>query len=319
MISSIDHYVHHHNLLKPSIVIGLSGGPDSVFLLHYLAHCKHQGLIHNLVAAHLDHGWRENSHLDVEFCQQLAYQYRVRFVHQKLSDLALSLKFNGSQEEIGRRARRHFLEHVRKQESADVIALAHHTQDQQETFFIRLLRGASLSGLAAMRPHHSNYIRPLLETQKTDIVAFLNEHNIPYLTDPTNASDHYLRNRLRNHVIPALKVCDARFDAKFASSLKHLQATEEFLTALTSEQFALLTSHENGAFLIDTQKLVALHPVMQHRILVHWFCAENVQFPTSTAFFDETLRFLASPRGGTHSLHPSWKICKHRGTAFISR
>lgn len=321
MFASIDRFIDHHNLVSPTttVVLGLSGGPDSVFLLHLLAHKKERGEIKNVIAAHLDHGWRSNSHLDVEFCRTLTERYGIRLIDKKLSELSISLKFNGSAEEIGRLARRFFLETVREQEHADVIALAHHAQDQQETFFLRMLRGASLTGLAAMRPHHGHYIRPLLEINKPDIIAFLEAHNIPYLIDPTNASDDYLRNRIRNHVLPALEHCDSRFDAKFLSALTSIQASEDFLARLTHEHFAAIARRTDTAWVIKIAQFLELDPIFHHRLLVHWFCQEQVKFPTSTPFFDEVMRFLRQPAGGTHALNSNWKLCKRQGEAFILR
>lgn len=321
MLTRINQFIDRHHLLYPNskVILGLSGGPDSVFLLHFLAQKKQTGQIQDVVAAHLDHGWRTNSSKDVAFCRTMCERLEIRLVDKKLSNLAVSLKFNGSQEEIGRHARRFFLEQVRKQEQADAIALAHHAQDQQETFFIRMLRGASLSGLAAMRPQHGHYIRPLLETNKAEILAFLDSHNIPYLIDPTNESDAYLRNRIRNHVLPALKECDTRFDAKFLNALKNIQVTEDFLTQLTQEHFAAIAQHKDGICIINIKQFLALDQIFHHRILVHWFCQEQIQFPTSSAFFDEVMRFLRHPAGGTHSLHNTWKLCKRTGQAFILR
>jgi tRNA(Ile)-lysidine synthase len=321
MLDQINHFIEYNKLLTPStiVVLGLSGGPDSVFLLHMLAQKKRTGAILNVIAAHLDHGWRVNSEKDIEFCQTITQKLGVSFVHQKLSDLALPLKFNGSQEEVGRRARRFFLEQVREQVSADAIALAHHAQDQEETFFIRLFRGASVAGLAAMRPRSGHYIRPLLTTNKTDIVAFLDTHHIPYLTDPTNAADAYLRNRIRNHVIPGLEQCDQRFHTKFMDTITNLQLTEDFLTRLTHEQFAAIAHYQDGVWHINIQLFLKLDSIFHHRMLVHWFCLEQVKFSTSTAFFEEVMRFLRRPAGGTHAVTSSWKLCKRRGIVFIIR
>ena len=164
MFLSIDHFIERHSLIPKNskVIVGLSGGPDSVFLLHLLAHKKNHGLVQDVVVAHLDHEWRPNSDEDVQFCHELAKKYDIRLVAAKMSDLSISLKFNGSKEEVARHARRFFFEQLRKKENADTIALAHHAQDQQETFFIRLIRGASLAGLTAIKPQHGYYIRPLL-------------------------------------------------------------------------------------------------------------------------------------------------------------
>ena len=147
MIKAIHAFIAHHNLIfaNKTVVVGLSGGPDSVFLLHLLS----TKFNIDLIAAHLDHEWRPDSHKDVEFCRDLAKKYDVPFVTQEISELPISLKFDGSLEDVGRRARRFFFESICTSHNADLIAVAHHAQDQQETFFIRLLRGASLTGLTA--------------------------------------------------------------------------------------------------------------------------------------------------------------------------
>ncbi len=148
LYTQITTFSNQHNLIPPhaTLIVGLSGGPDSVLLLHYLAALAHT---HNLtlIAAHLDHEWRPDSYKDVEFCQELTQRLGIKLVASKLSDLSLSRKFNGSKEEYARSMRRHFLEQIQHQYHANFIALAHHADDQQETFFIRMMRGTSLSGL----------------------------------------------------------------------------------------------------------------------------------------------------------------------------
>src|SRR5579872_4562008 len=239
LFQRINSYISQHNLIPPNstIILGLSGGPDSVFLAHLLADMQKKGLC-TVIAAHLDHQWRTDSANDVQFCQALAEQLGITFVSTSIDNLSLSVKFNGSKEEMGRRMRRHFFEQVKNEHEAHAIALAHHADDQQETFFIRLLRGASLTGLTGMKPHHGDYIRPLLEISKAEILDYLTAHQITYLIDPTNESDAYLRNRIRNTVIPALTATDNRFSANFMATLHRLQETEEFLDHLTELFFA---------------------------------------------------------------------------------
>ena len=239
MKNKIKEFIKKHNLIPQDskIVLGLSGGPDSVFLLHLLSELKKDGLVKEIVAAHLDHEWRPESAKDEQFCSKMAKEHDVPCVSNKIPDLGLDLKFSGSKEDLGRRARRYFFKQVKKEYNADLIALAHHAQDQQETFFIRLIRGTSLSGLTAIKPKHGDYIRPLLEINKQDLVNYLDEHNIPYLTDPSNISQEFLRNRIRKHVIPALKNCDARFDQNFQTTIHRLQKTEQFFRKAYTPNF----------------------------------------------------------------------------------
>ena len=321
MFKQIERFIKAHNLFSKdsTIVIGLSGGPDSVFLLHFLAALRDRGDIAQLVAAHLDHEWRADSYEDTQFCHEVAKKYNVPLVAKKMSELSISLKFNGSLEEVGRKARQFFFESVKKEYKADLIALAHHAQDQQETFFIRLLRGATLTGLTAMKPKQGCYVRPLLTTNKTDIVDFLDAHSIPYLVDPTNASDKFLRNRVRSQVLPALRTCDARFDKKFEHTLEQLQQTEQFLQQETKNTAAQLFEKKGETIYLPATKLLQLHPVLRDRVLLYWLCQENVQFPVRRGFFYEIIKFLAQPAGGTHKLHHEWQLVKQKGMVRIER
>src|SRR5271156_3631201 len=267
LFSKIHAAIEKDQLIKPgdTLIIGLSGGPDSLFLLHFLASIRMQ-LNLNLIAAHLDHGWRAESAKDAQFCQEAAAAIGVEFITQKISDLGFSLKFNGSLEELGRLARRHFFEAVLNQYQAQAIALGHHLQDQQETFFIRLIRGTSLSGLVSMRPRHGHYIRPLLTVSKDEILTYLQKHAIPYLTDPTNEADTFLRNRIRQQVLPALKACDARFEQSFLATLERLHALETHLEHETIQVLEHLSLHNSDKKGLNLRQFNLLPAIMQERL-----------------------------------------------------
>ena len=319
MFQAITAFIEKHNLFssKSTIVIGLSGGPDSIFLLHVLCHLRDKGKLKKVIAAHLDHGWRPDSKQDIAFCKQAAQTCNVPFITAHLSDIETTLKYKGSQEELGRQARRIFFERVMKEQGADAIALAHHLQDQEETFLIRLIRGTSLTGLCAMWPKYGFYVRPLLETNKSEIVQYLNDHDIPYLVDPTNKSSAFLRNRIRNSVLPALHECDERFDTNFLATLNRLQSIEQYLARHTKELLQTITHKENGHLTLNIQKLFALPTIMQYRLLMQWLCTAHVSFPVTQQFLDEILRFFHQPESKEHAIHHQWKLIKKKHTAWI--
>jgi len=319
-VHKIRTYIDTHHLIPPKthVLLGLSGGPDSLFLMHFLAHMHNEGLL-TLTAAHLDHEWRTDSYRDVEFCQQTCRDLGINLVVARASDLGSSFKFNGSKEEMGRRLRRHFFETTAEQLGAQRIALAHHADDQCETFFIRLMRGTSLTGLTGMRPHTGMYIRPLLGIHKHEILTYLHEQNISYLTDPTNMHDLFLRNRIRTQVIPALQQTDARFEQTFARTLDHLQTTENFIERCADEAFTATCTHDDSGYHLATQPFSLLDPIMQHRVLLRWLCAHHVSFPPHDGFFKELLNFVVSDRGGTHRLHHAWAVVKKQHYARIVR
>ena len=301
---------------KPIIIIGLSGGPDSVFLLHLLRQLAQQKLI-RLVAAHLDHGWRENSAHDVTWCKQLCDTLNIQFYAEHAQNIAQAVKPNGSQEALGRQLRRTFFKKLSQELKTDLVALAHHANDQQETFFLRLIRGASLSGLCCMETFSDNYFRPLLKTPKTFILEYLGTNNISYLTDPTNKSSNYLRNRIRHQVLPALQACDQRFDKKLESTIEYLREEDSFLQELTKENFEKIFTQNSkiNSFQGNLKEFQALHPVLQKRVLISWLIQSKAYFTPQHSFLLELLKFLNSPHGGTHQMHSTWLI-KKQGPLF---
>jgi tRNA(Ile)-lysidine synthase len=315
MLNKISSYIQQHKLLAPhqTIVIGLSGGPDSVFLAHLFARLREQYSL-TLIAAHLDHQWRANSADDVQFCRRLAEQLQMQFVYGAAQEFVDQVKANGSQEELGRKLRRLFFKEVATKYNADAIALGHHLQDQQETFFIRMLRGTTLTGLTCMKPQEGLYIRPLLEVGKEEILHYLHEQNIAYLTDPTNESQTFLRNRIRAQVLPVLRACDSRFDANFLRMLGHLQA-DEALLALQAEQ-ALAHCTVQGD--LSCSQLLSLTPQLQQRVLLNWLVKNKVPFVPTEPFLQEIIRFLEGPRGGTHQIHAHWSLVKSKSQVKIT-
>ena len=318
----IDSYVHKHRLLSQdrTIIVGLSGGPDSVFLLHYLLSKKNEYNL-TIIAAHLNHEWRDSAQADADFCEQLCNRLQVPFVYAKLSELNLTLKPSGSKEQDARHARRAFFEQLVAAYSADTVALAHHKNDQEETFFIRLLRGASLSGLVGMRPYNAPYIRPLLCIDKQDILSALAESNCTFAVDPTNESSCFLRNRIRHTLIPALNNIDKRFSGSFMMTLERLQETELFLMRLTEQHFAEIAQliPKTNSHILNKERFLSLDPVLQYRLLVYWLSKERLPFPVTQAFFDEMLRFLKRTHNIPHLIHPSWHLIKTKAGFYVRK
>jgi tRNA(Ile)-lysidine synthetase-like protein len=306
----------------PRVILGLSGGSDSVFLFYLLQTLAVQGKL-ELFAAHLDHGWRQDSSLDAHFCQQLCEAYTIPLVSEHAHNIPLAIKFNGSHEEVGRKLRRYFFEKTREQFDAHFIALAHHQQDQQETFFMRLLRGSSLAGLSCMAPVEGYYLRPLLKIAKNTMLDYLYSNRFEYVQDPTNSSPAYLRNKIRMFVLPALKSCDERFDQKFESTLQHLRTEHEFLDNLTQELFVTFfipqkaCAGQKAYFLGSCVYMNGIDKVMRRRLIIYWLVQEKVSFQPSEGFLHEIDRFLSSSHGGTHALSCSWKIVKKQHQFWI--
>jgi tRNA(Ile)-lysidine synthase len=186
------------------VVVGLSGGADSVALLHVLAGlAPHRGFA--VVAAHLDHGLRPESAADAAFCRELCLALGIPFRTRRADVGARRRSEGGGLEEAARRERHAFLRAVAEEEGASWIALAHTRDDQAETVLLRLLRGAGSLGLSAMRPRAGDLLRPLLGLSRRDVLDHLAERSLSWREDASNADLAIARNRVRRELIPYLE------------------------------------------------------------------------------------------------------------------
>ena len=175
-----------------SYVVAVSGGVDSVVLLHILARSLPA---EQLVVAHFEHGIRDDSADDLHFVGQLADRYGLRFEFERAG------LGKGASEALARQARYDFLRRTKDAHGATHIVTAHHENDVLETAIINLLRGTGRKGLSSLRSHSDLY-RPLLSTPKSHIVAYAKKHGLDWHEDSTNASQDYLRNYVRQRIIP---------------------------------------------------------------------------------------------------------------------
>jgi len=320
IVHRVQNYIETHDLLHrgSSVLVGLSGGPDSVFLLHVLTQMQPAYDL-SIYAAHLDHEWRDTSHHDMEFCQRLAASYNIPFFHEKASNIDISTPMRGSWEAHGRLIRRSLFASLQEEHDIDYIALGHHKDDQRETFFIRLLRGAGLTGLSGIQPQHRSYIHPLLDIEKHDICAYLDEHGISYLTDPSNISDTMLRNRIRTYLMPALSQCDERAVTSLDRAMQNLQEADAYLQHHVQQRYADFTRHDNGITWLHIASVQKAHAYLRRQILLKWLIDHGAQFTPSAGFFKELERFFNNRTSTTHTIHPEWGMYKDGGYVRIYR
>jgi len=188
------------------ILLGVSGGPDSLALLLQLFSLKNKlGL--TLHIAHIDHGLRKDSQSDALFVENLARRLNIPISITRLDPKLKEKK--GSLEEIYRQARLDFLLKIAGKIKADKIALGHNLDDQAETILMRLLRGTGLSGLSGIsvkrKIKNKIFIRPLLETSRKEIEAFLEGKKVKPRIDSTNKEEIFFRNKIRHNLLPLLK------------------------------------------------------------------------------------------------------------------
>ena len=200
-------FIKKNNMIKPGEIIGVacSGGRDSIALLHYLNSVKAE-LDCDVVAVNVDHGIRANSALDTEFVMNFCKSNNIRAYKFKVEALKVAKDEKLTIEQAARKVRYGVFETVISRGLVDKIALAHHANDQAETILLNIIRGSGLAGARGMEPVRDGiYIRPLLETPREEIMAYLDENNLEYVDDETNKDNEFSRNYIRNIVMPDLR------------------------------------------------------------------------------------------------------------------
>jgi len=208
IVKKFKKFIQDYNLIEKNdkIVVGVSGGPDSVALLYLLNGLRKEFSL-TLHIAHLDHGLRKDSYKDREFVEELSKKLKLPITISQVN--LKELPKRASIEEMARNARLEFLFKVAKEIKANKIALGHNLDDQAETVLMRILRGSGLYGLCGILPKRKLYgftiIRPLLGITRREINAYLKRKKIEVRQDYTNLKDIYLRNRIRNRLFPILE------------------------------------------------------------------------------------------------------------------
>lgn len=285
LMLEIKRYIEANQLIRPGdgVVVGLSGGPDSVFLL-YALHTLQARMGFTLRAVHVHHGIRgAEADRDEAFSEKLCVKLDIPFQAVHVAAPAYAAQHGLSLEEAARILRYEALEAARQQlgqtlaarpsdspsrlpdarsmkglpassAPAAWIAVAHHLDDQAETVLHNLVRGAGLRGLAGMENRRNHVIRPLLSIKREDILKWLKQYDIPYVTDSTNADPHYTRNRIRSTVLPELREINPEASAHIAHSAALLREADAYFHALALQYVdahATLTVAPDSANAID--------------------------------------------------------------------
>lgn len=214
------------NIIKKTpLIVAVSGGSDSVALLHLL---RAEGFS-RLIVAHLDHGMRSNSAEDIKFVKQLAKLSGARFISKKLNIAKLAKKNQLNLEDAGRRARYDFFVTLKKKFKAGFIVTAHHADDQVETILMNIIRGCGLDGLSGMQEIDGDLWRPLLSVTKKELMNYCRIHKLSFVEDSTNDDLQYRRNFLRKKVIPSLLKLNPQLQKTMTSNAELWTKTRDYV------------------------------------------------------------------------------------------
>ena len=228
MRNEIHTYIKKHGLLHPNdtVIVGLSGGADSVALLHLLVQ-----LNYSCIAAHCNFYLRgEESFGDEIFAQQQAESLQIPFYKKDFDTIGYAKRKQISLEMAARELRYEWFEELRITHHAQAIAVAHHQDDSVETVLLNLIRGTGIRGLTGIKPERNSVIRPLLETTRQEILDWLHQQNLAYRTDSSNLSDEYTRNYIRLQLLPMMESLNPSVKNAIARTAGHLSDLEAIYT-----------------------------------------------------------------------------------------
>ncbi len=267
--------IDEHSLINRGdvLVLGLSGGPDSMCLLHVLKGLEEEYGF-SLKAFHLNHMIREDAASDEEFVKKHCEDMDVPVSVQRVDVTKISRARGESLEEAGRKIRQKALKelcgYIQKNLPGGCTArpvLAHNADDQAETVMLRIIRGTGIHGLAAMEyMRRDGLIRPLLDTSRKEVEEYCREKNLPFRTDSTNASDEYLRNRVRHQIIPMLEEINPSMKQGLVRLASNAATDDGYLSDLAENWYETHVRHtpEPVLFIRD---LRVLEDALYHRVV----------------------------------------------------
>jgi tRNA(Ile)-lysidine synthase len=247
------------------VLVGLSGGPDSICLLKILDFLRPE-LDFTLAAAYVDHRLRPNEVINEKrICADLCKLLNIPFFVESVDVMTFKNQHRLNKQEAARQLRYDALQGIAYNIKANKIALGHNADDQAETMIMRLIRGSGplgLSGIPPIRTYQKIYgykvdiIRPLIEIERSDIERFLSKNNLSFATDSSNLSENYLRNRIRNFIMPFLKTVNKDIVKTLCRTADILRDEERFFELTVTKTLMKLISRKN-----DNQIELFLRPL----------------------------------------------------------
>ncbi|MGD9083067.1 MAG: tRNA lysidine(34) synthetase TilS [Desulfobacterales bacterium] len=272
LLRTVKQTITTYGMLKPrdSVLIGVSGGPDSVALFHLLLTlAPHFHL--RLGVAHLNHCLRQiDSDKDAEFVASLSRKFYVPCYVHKTNVRKYQVENKLSLEEAARRVRHSFLNEVAKENRFNKIALGHHFDDNAELVLMNLFRGSGPLGISAIPPvREGKIIRPLIQSNRSEIIAYLDQNGLKYMSDTSNRDTSFLRNRIRHDLIPLLKTF---YNPKISQSLNRLasiiRSEEDWIEDVIHPLFEKAAlSIQDRQVVLSVSILNEIHVAAQRRII----------------------------------------------------
>lgn len=263
--------IEEYKMLKSGdrVVVGVSGGPDSITLLHLLYRYRKRFGI-DMLAVHLNHNFRPgDAERDAEYVRTFCDRIGIPCIIEFYDVPAMAKNENLSPEQAGRKARYGLFHRVMKERNFNKIAVAHNRDDQVETVLMRLMRGSGIEGLGGIQPVRGCIIRPLLNISRYEIEDYCKKQSLEPAVDLSNFEPVYTRNKIRLELIPYLKrEFNPGIDRVLIDTANIIRCENEYFHRITSEEFeGLLTKERMNRIAFDAHRLSELHDALLRRIL----------------------------------------------------
>lgn len=297
----------------PHLLLALSGGVDSMALLHTLSQLRER-LPFTFSAMHVHHGLSPNADDWLQLCERACLENNIPFYHEKVH---VNPQSGLGIEATAREARYQALECTRQQLSAQAIVTAHHMQDQAETLLLQLMRGAGVRGLSAMGAWDADryLLRPLLTVPKAELLQYATEHKLAWVEDESNSDVSYDRNFMRQNVMPVIRERYPQLDHALLRSASHLAEAQTLLDVLAQQDLQLCDVRDEWlGQSIDISRLHALGDVRAKNLLRGWFQQLHLRMPNTEQLQDywqqlssvQPHRYLHLPLQGQTQQHKAY-------------
>ena len=288
------------------ILVGLSGGADSVCLLTILLRIK-DDLGIEISAAYIDHGFRpDETPNEIEFCSRFCSARSIDFSTQKIDVKAFAESEGLNKQEVARKLRYNALQDIAAATAANKIALAHNADDQAETLLMHLVRGSGPLGLSGIPPVRGRIIRPLIETERSDIEKYLRHEGIEYVTDSSNLKNDYLRNRLRHFIIPSLKNINRDFVQAVLRTTNIIRDEERYFDILVTKTLMKLISRKSDTLIeLFLSPMEYMDTVLLRRVLRRALAETKGLRGLGLDHIEDMIKLIKSGRSGDRIYLPN--------------
>ncbi len=309
-LEKIKENIISNDLIKPNlpIIIGISGGVDSMVLLDVLYRLKYP-----IVMAHVNFQLRgKDSNRDEMFVTQIAEKFKIPLEKKRFNTQKYSKKNRISIEMAARELRYQWFEELSNKYNTENIAVAHHADDNIETLFLNLIRGTGIRGLTGMKVRNGKIIRPFLSVFRSEIEQYAQNNSIQYVIDSTNLENIYVRNKIRNNIIPLLEDINPSVRKILNNNILNFEKTSEFYFYHIKKAKDIVLRIENDIISINISKLQN----MEYANIVLYEILSDYQFSPNT--IDDIFSKL-NEQSGLEFLSTTYRLIKDRDYLLIKR